>query len=85
MHSLLDRLWLFRGKFPAAPSNYIKLVRAVYRQRIYYIFGTIFKHVALLVTEISRQDQNFRSIPRTLHIYLQTIELCMPKRDINVF
>ena len=28
------------------------------------LFDTIFRHVALLVTEISRQDQNFRIIPR---------------------
>ena len=30
------RVWLFRGRFPVTPSSYIKLVRAVYRQRIYY-------------------------------------------------
>ena len=29
-----------------------------------FVFGAIFRHVALLVTEISRQDQNFRIIPR---------------------
>ena len=28
------------------------------------LFDTIFRHVALLVTDISRQDQNFRIIPR---------------------
>ena len=41
MHSLPDRsvllgLWQFWGRFPAAPSSYIKLVRAVYKQRIYH-------------------------------------------------
>ena len=30
------RVWLFGGSFLAAPSSYIKLVRVVYRQRIYY-------------------------------------------------
>ena len=29
-----------------------------------FLFGTIFRHDALLVTEISRQNQNFRIIPR---------------------
>ena len=28
------------------------------------LFGKIFRHVALLVTEISRQNQNFQIIPR---------------------
>ena len=28
------------------------------------LLGTIFRHVALLVTEISHQDQNFQIIPR---------------------
>ena len=27
------------------------------------LFGTIFRHVVLLVTEILRQDQNFQNIP----------------------
>ena len=39
MHSLLDRSvhWgygCFRGRFPVAPSSYIKLVKVVYRQRL---------------------------------------------------
>ena len=45
-------VWLLRGRFPVAK---------VYRQS-----GTSFKHVALLVIEMSRQDQNFRIIPRIL-------------------
>ena len=31
-------VWLFRGRFPVAPSSYIKRVRAVHRQRIYYYY-----------------------------------------------
>ena len=43
MHSLLDRSMHLGygcsgGRFPVAPSSYIILVRAVYRQRIYYYF-----------------------------------------------
>ena len=30
------RVWLFLGRFLATPSSYIKLVRAAYKQRIYY-------------------------------------------------
>ena len=38
------------------------------------LFDTHFRHVVLLVTEISRQDQNFRIIPRILlQIYTITI------------
>ena len=29
------RVWLFRGRFPVAPSSYTQLVRTVYRQRMY--------------------------------------------------
>ena len=29
------------------------------------LFSKIFRHVALLFTEISHQDQNFKIIPRT--------------------
>ena len=52
MHSQLDRsvqlrVWLFQDRFPVAPLNNIKLVRAVYR---ILLFGTIFRHVAELVT-----------------------------------
>ena len=74
MGSLICRLCLIgqyievmavRGRFLVTPSSYIKLVRAVYRQRMFFVFGTLFRHVALLVTEISRQDQNFRISPRT--------------------
>ena len=32
------RVWLFRSCFQVASSSYIKLVRAVYKQRIYYYF-----------------------------------------------
>ena len=36
MHSQPLRVGLFCSHFLAAPSSYIKLVRAVYKQRIYY-------------------------------------------------
>ena len=36
MQNLALRISLFLDRFPVAPSSYIKLVRAVYRQRIYY-------------------------------------------------
>ena len=63
------RVWLFGGRFPVAPSSYINPFSAVYRQIIIFLFGTIFRHVALLVTEILRQDQNFQNIPRKFISY----------------
>ena len=30
------RVWLFLGRFLTTPSSYIKLAKAVYKQRIYY-------------------------------------------------
>ena len=50
-----------------APSSYIKLVRAVYNKIMYFI-DTIFRHVALLVTELSRHDENFQNTPRKLKL-----------------
>ena len=63
MHSQLDRsvqlrVWLFQDRFPVAPLNNIKLVRAVYR---ILLFGTIFRHVAELVTELSARIRTFGS------------------------
>ena len=46
--------------------KFIKLVRAVYRQNDISLFVTVFRHVALLVTEISHQDQNFWNITRVI-------------------
>ena len=44
---------------PPPPPVYTKMQKNV------FVFCTIFRHVALLlVTEISRQDQNLRIIPR---------------------
>ena len=31
---------------------------------------TIFRHIALLVTEISSEDQNFKNIPRNIYIWV---------------
>ena len=58
------RVWLFQGRFPATASS----SSGVYTKNI-LLFGTIFRHVALLFTEISRQDQNFRIIPRIVATY----------------
>ena len=44
------RVWLFWGRNLVAPSSYTKLVREVYRHRIYYCIGTV--------------SRDFRIIPR---------------------
>ena len=66
MHDLLVKsvpvIWLFRGRFPVAPSSYIlKAFRAVYRRYD-------FRYVKLLATEILRQDQNFQNTPNTIMV-----------------
>ena len=71
MHDLLVKsvpvIWLLRGRFPVAPSSYIKAFRAVYRQiRYFYLFLQIFRYVKLLATEIVHQDQNFQNTPNTI-------------------
>ena len=48
--------------------SYIKHVRTVHRRKI--VFGTIFKHVVLLVTEILRQELNFRNTIGTEQLYM---------------
>ena len=58
-------VWLFWGSCLVVSSSYIKLIRAIYRQRI-YIIGKIVRHVALLVTEISWHKQNFMINPPSL-------------------
>ena len=45
---------------PGGEVNHIQPVAYI------LLFDTIFRHFALLVTEISRQVQNFRIIPRIL-------------------
>ena len=48
-----------------APTSYTQFVSVVYRQRMnLYLVQFSGRHVAMLVTEIPRQDQNFRIIPR---------------------
>ena len=56
----------FRGRFPIAQSGVLT--------KNVLLFGTISMHVALLVTEISRQDQNFRVV---LRIYCQIDYFCV--------
>ena len=82
MHSLLDRLvylgyGCFGVDFQVAPSSYINLSKLCIDKE-YILFCTIFRHVALLVTEISHQNQNFRIIPRMskiseVSVLIQTI------------
>ena len=38
----------------------------VLTNKILLLFGTIFRHVVLLITEISYQDQNFAIIPHII-------------------
>ena len=42
------RVWLFRGRNLVAPSSYTKLVREVYRHRIYYCIGTVFRDFQII-------------------------------------
>ena len=39
------------------------------------LLGTFFRHVVLLVTEISRQDQNFQSIPNIIIFFSSDVYL----------
>ena len=42
------RVGLFRGRNLVAPSSYKKLVRVVYRHRIYYYIGTVFRDFRII-------------------------------------
>ena len=54
------KVWLFQGRF-----RWLHQVTLNLSERCIDKEYPIFRHVALLVTEISRQDQNIRIIPRT--------------------
>ena len=58
---------MFQDRISVAPLSYIKVVKAVYRQIIYYHLVQFSGMMHLLVTYISRQDQNFRNIPRIVY------------------
>ena len=74
MHSLFYRsLHLGYGCFGVDFWSLLRVTQKLYEQLIdkeciNFVFSAIFRHVTLLVTKISCQDQNFRIIPRRCHL-----------------
>ena len=58
---------MFRGRFSGRSFKLHNTCQSSVKTKKILLFGTIFKHVALLVTEISGPDQNFRIIPLILN------------------
>ena len=54
------------GSFPGCSYKLHKTCQSGVQTKNTLLFDTIFRHIALLVTKISHQDQNFRIIPRTI-------------------
>ena len=67
------RVWLFWGSSLAAPSSYIKLVKAVYRQRIYYY---LVQFSGMLHFWLQRYHVRIRTLGSSL------VDMCIKVRNI---
>ena len=83
MDSLPDRsvhwgggVGLIWGRFLAAPSSYIKLVRAVYKQRLYYY---LIQFSGMLHCWLQRYHARVRTLGSSLVYHFQTLPFTFPK------